>query len=182
MSALWQVPAVVLSLVAWLSSPPSGLGDVAQREALRRNATPKSTASLTNLGQAPEPPPVAAVSLPAQEAPPPAPPATTPAQEVQKPAGEGKDEQWWRARITAARTAVERGQVMADALQSRINALQADVVNIDDPVQQAKARQELGKALGELERVKDQIEADRKNIAAIQEEARRLDVPPGWIR
>jgi hypothetical protein len=72
--------------------------------------------------------------------------------------------------------------VLADALQSRINALQTDVIFTDDPAQQAVLRQELGRALGELERMQEQVEADRQEIADIQEEARRQRVPPGWVR
>jgi hypothetical protein len=67
-------------------------------------------------------------------------------------------------------------------MQSRINALQFDVVNIDDPAQQAQARQALGRALGELDRLQKQVKADRQEIARIQDEARRQRVPPGWIR
>jgi hypothetical protein len=93
-----------------------------------------------------------------------------------------KDEQWWRARMNNAKAAIERDNLLIDALQSRINALQADVVNIDDPVQQGKARQNLGKALGELDLMKQKRDTDTKAIAAIQDEARRASVPPGWIR
>jgi len=92
------------------------------------------------------------------------------------------DEAWWRARITAAKQKLSKDQFMAEAIQSRINGLQRDVVNIDDPLQQNKARQDLGKALLELERTQQQIEADQKTIATIHDEARRLNVPPGWIR
>ncbi len=70
MSALWQTPAVVVMILSWLASPPAGLGEVAQREALRRAATAKATATLTNFGQSADEPPPAAVTLPATEAPP----------------------------------------------------------------------------------------------------------------
>jgi hypothetical protein len=67
-------------------------------------------------------------------------------------------------------------------MQTRINSLQSDVVNIDDPAQQALARQNLGRALGELERLDKQVQADRDEIGRIQDEARRQRVPPGWMR
>lgn len=177
MSALWQNPAIVMALLAWLAAPPATIGDAARREALRRQATPASVASFTNIGQ-PEPaPPPSIVTAPegaVAQTPPPEPPPTAPE--------ERHDEKWWRARIAAARSSLERDQVLADGMQSRINALQTDVVFRDDPVQQAELRRQLGKALGELERLKTQIEADQKAIVDIQEEARRKDVPPGWIR
>ena len=180
MSTLWQTPAVVVMVLTWLASPPSGLGDIAQREAVRRAATPKATKTLTNFGQPPDEAPPAAVTMPAQAAP----PAVTPpsAEEAAPPAEPKKDEKWWRARVAGVRTAIERGETMAAALQSRINALQTDVVNIDDPAVQAKARNDLGKALGELDRQNKQIEADKKALVDLQEEARRLNVPAGWIR
>lgn len=175
MTTLWQTPAIVAALLAWLATPPASIGDAARREALRRQATPASTASFTNIGQ-PEPVPPPSVVAPPETvvAEPPTPTATT--------TEERHDEKWWRARITAARTALERSQILADAMQSRINALQTDVVNRDDPFQQAQLRRQLGQALGELERLKDQIEADKKTITDIQEDARRKDIPPGWIR
>jgi hypothetical protein len=176
MSSYWQFSAVVL-VAAWLASPPQSIGDLAQREKVRRALTPKSTAVLTNLGQPPE---VTPAMLP------PAPDRPAVVDRAPDPPRAGvppeKDEQWWRARITAARAAVERDQVLADALQSRINGLQADVVNWDDPAWQAKLRGDLQRALAELERMQRQIAEDRRLILVIQDEARRLDVPPGWIR
>lgn len=179
MTSFWQAPALVLVVVTWLTTPPASIGDAARREALRRQLTPKSTASLSNFGLPPEPEPAAVVSVPppAAEPPPPgAPAAPSPASEPKR------DEKWWRARIAAARAAFERDEVLTDAMQSRINALQTDVVNRDDPAQQALLRQQLGKALGEFERLKNQLDADRKAIADIQAEARRQGVPPGWTR
>lgn len=177
MNSYWQVSVVVM-LMAWLVSPRS-IGELAEREKVRRQLMPKSTALLTNAGQAPEvlwvPP---AVPSPEQR-----PPVAEPAAPAPSPATAlARDEQRWRARITAARERLERDQILADALQSRINALQADVVNVDDPVYQAKLRTDLQRVLAELARMNDQIAHDRKDILVIQDEARRLDVPPGWIR
>jgi len=184
LSSLWFTPTAVLWLLTWLASPPASLGEAALRESIRRQATTKSTATLTNLGREEEPPPAAAVSgLPT----PPEPQAAV-AGAAGSPASPAKavdpaqDEQWWRARMNNARLAVDKDNLLIDALQSRINALQADVVNIDDPVQQGKARQNLGKALTELDSMKQKRDTDLKSIAAIQDEARRSNVPPGWIR
>jgi hypothetical protein len=184
MSSLWQMPAVIVLLAAWLSSPPAGLAEVAQREAFRRNATQKSQATLTNLGLPAEPVPPAAVSLPSS-----APPsAGDPAPKTADPAAPGakadppRDENWWRTKMTELRTVADKGQAAANALQTRINKLQADSVNIDDPLKQTKARMDLVKAMDDLDKMKVQIEADRRAIAALQDEARRLSIPAGWIR
>lgn len=187
MNTLWQVPAVLFALLAWLNSPPAGLADIAARETLRRQATPQSKASLTNLNMPPEPVPQSAVSMPPTEPPPADPTAAAAAGEAAgaapaKPGDPPKDETWWRNKMGDLRTTVERGQIAAEALQSRINALQADAVNFDDPIRQARARNDLAKALEELDRVNKKLDADRKAIAALQDEARRANVPAGWIR
>jgi len=185
MNSLWQTPAVVLALLSWLSSPADGLGDIAQREAFRRQATQRSSSSLTNLNGAPSEIPPAAVTLGPAEAVPAD--AGGKAVEAGKPSDPSKDEKpkdenWWRTKMADARTALDRDQLSADALQSRINALKNDSVNLDDPIKQARARQDLGRALDELDRVTKQIDADRKSITALQDEARRANVPAGWIR
>ena len=43
-------------------------------------------------------------------------------------------------------------------------------------------RQQLMLNLAEVERLKGQIEADKKALADIQVEARRAGIPPGWVR
>jgi hypothetical protein len=81
-----------------------------------------------------------------------------------------------------ARQALERNQMYADALQSKINALWADFTARDNPVQRAQIEIERQKALAEQERVKAEIGAQKKAIADLEEEARKAGVPPGWLR
>lgn len=111
--------------------------------------------------------------------------APTPVQE-EKPAeakaGDQKDETWWRTRMTQAREAQRRAEMFAEALQSRINGLTTDVVNRDDPYQRAKLNDDRQKALAELQRVSGEIEQSKKDIAEMEEEARKSGVPPGWLR
>ena len=38
------------------------------------------------------------------------------------------------------------------------------------------------KALSELDRLKDQIQKNKKGLEDLDEEARRAGVPPGWLR
>jgi hypothetical protein len=182
MNALWQTPAIVLAVLSWLSAPPQSLADAARREALRRQMMPKASASLTNAGLPTELPP-AAVTQPEVPAPPAgAPPATPPAAPPAEPAAPPREEKWWRARMDAALTTLERNRLLAESVQSRINSLQADVVNIDDPAQQALKRQQLGQSVNELERLRAQIAADEKAIQDIRTDARKNNIPPGWIR
>ena len=97
------------------------------------------------------------------------------------PAGQG-DEAAWRARITQAREALRRNETFLEALQTRVNALGNDFRNSGDSAQQAKVTQDRLKALEELERVKADVELSKKQIADIEEEARKAGVPPGWVR
>jgi hypothetical protein len=190
-NSLLQAPAVVVAVLTWLSATPTSLADAARREALRRQLTAESVQVLTNQDLPPAPA-RAAVQMPVLEAQPETPGAASPAggQAVGAPAPETtaaqpqerRDEAWWRARMTTAQESLERDRVLAEAMQSRINALQADVVNRDDPAQQAQLRQQLQRALDELDRLNRQIAAGEQAIRDIQTEARRQRVPPGWLR
>jgi len=95
---------------------------------------------------------------------------------------QSKDEAAWRGRITAAREALARSTSFAEALQSQVNGLMNDFINRDDPVQRAAIEERRLKAVAELERTQREIEANRKAIVAIEEEARKAGVPAGWLR
>jgi hypothetical protein len=84
--------------------------------------------------------------------------------------------------MQGARDALQRSQVFAEALQSRINGLTTDATSRDDPAQRAAVATDRQKALAELNRVKDDIARQTKAIADIQDEARRGGIPPGWVR
>jgi len=75
-----------------------------------------------------------------------------------------------------------RAEIMRSALESRINALQADFVNRDDPAQRAAIAQDRQKAIDEMARTTAEIDTLKKEIADIQEEGRKAGVPPGWVR
>jgi hypothetical protein len=181
---MWQVPSAVLAVVAWLTAPPTSLGDIAQREAVRRLAAPKATVTLSNIGLPTEPEPASSVTLPP---PPVADPDVAAPPDPPVPPGadakeEKKDEKWWRERVASAREAIDQGVAAVMTIQTRINKLESDAVNLDDPAQQARARTELAEAIVELRKTNEKIEADRRALAAIQGEARRLNVPAGWVR
>jgi hypothetical protein len=111
-----------------------------------------------------------------------APGAQAPAQPEQPAAGEKRDQAYWKQRIQQARDALQRAQIFAEALQSRINALTTDFTARDDPAQRDLIATDRQKALAELDRVKQEIADHNKAIGAIQDEARRAGVPPGWLR
>jgi hypothetical protein len=92
------------------------------------------------------------------------------------------DEKFWRGRVDAARGELQRQELFLEALQSRVNALTTDFVNRDDPAQRATIAADRQKALAEMEAVRKEIDRAKKQIADIEEEARKAGVPPGWLR
>src|SRR5688572_24342974 len=192
----------LFAIAAATAAPAQTLGDVARQEAERRK-TIKSTAKvITNeslrreLPPAPSPgapAPVAAATPPpadgAAAAPAPgaavAPGSPAPAAAPAAPAAAPppvNDEAAWRKRMADARDALQRAEIFAEALQSRINALSTDFVNRDDPAQRNTISAERQKALAELDRVKQDIQTQQKAITAVQDEARKAGVPAGWVR
>ncbi len=109
-------------------------------------------------------------------------PATTTAEDTPETPGAPTGEDQWRNRITAARQAQERAQLMVEALQNRVDGLWAEFTSRDDPAQRAVIEQNRQTALDELENTQTEVEDLTQQIADIQEEARRANVPPGWLR
>ena len=177
------VPALLVVVIAAWSVPASAqsLAAVARKEEARRKQVKQPSKVITNKDlkpvTAPPPPPAAPADAPAP-ADGEAPAETAPDEEQQRE----QDEQAWRNKMADARQALERSQMYADALQSKINALWGDFTARDNPVERAQIEIERKKAIAEQERVKAEIEAQTQTIADLEEEARKAGVPPGWIR
>ena len=92
------------------------------------------------------------------------------------------DEQRWRDRMTEARLAVERAERRAAELQTRADRLWADFTARDDPAQRAAIEQERLAALAELEETRTEADELARAVDDLRDEARRADVPPGWLR
>ena len=194
MTRLIAILAVFLAVAPPLAAAQT-LADVAKTEESRRKAVKKPAKIIGNNDLKPDMGKPASTTAtptdPAAPAPTPTPTPTPgaaavniplspdPADAAAKPAA---DEAAWKGRIASARAALERTRLFADALQSRINALNTDFVNRDDPAQRSVIEQDRIKALAELERVKKEMSDQTKAIAAIQEEARMAGVPAGWVR
>jgi len=173
--------AVVLAIP--ITSSAQSLADVARAEESRRKAVTKPAKVYTNVDLRPditEPPPT--------NMSPATPSSSTEVPSVNLPGGQAqstapeKDQAYWSGRINAARQALDRSRIFADALQSRINALTADFTARDDPAQRAQIELERQRAVAELDRVKKEMAEQTKAIADIEEEARKAGVPPGWLR
>jgi len=182
-----HIPALLTIVALGTASVPLAgqtLADVAKKEEERRKNVKATGKTYTNkdLGSLP----------PGTPAPPPAPtPAAAAAdasaakdKETEK-SGEKepvKDQAYWSGRMKELQTQLQRDQTYVDAMQTRVNSLATDFVNRDDPAQRGALASERQKVLGELDRLKKQIEAEKKAIADLEEEARRANVPPGWLR
>jgi hypothetical protein len=180
----WTGTVALAIALAAAAAAAQSLGEVARKEQARRKNVPGSGKVYTN------------DNIRGGSAGAPMTPAAVPAQAPASPsAGQGKgdekapdaadpkkDEAHWRARVSAARSGLERARAFQDALQSQINGLSTDFLARDDPAQRASIGEKRQKALAELERVKKDIAGFEKELRDIEEEARRAGVPPGWLR
>jgi hypothetical protein len=182
--------ALVLAYASLASAQSSGmrpLADVAKAEEARRKDVNKPAKVITNNDLKPDiskgiaTPAVAGPAESATTAPANATPGA-PAAAAKPDAAGAKDQAYWAGRMKDAREKQQRSQMFADSLQTRINSLTTDFVNRDDPAQKAKLEADRKAAVAELERVKKEIDAHGKAIAAIEDEARRAGVPAGWLR
>lgn len=188
------VAVLALALGGWLGARTAAgqsLGEVARREAERRKAAVGPVKVYTNDSLRPVP------------APDTVPPSTAPVLEPgaapgdrsragdqaaatgQAPSGEKDpkaDPEYWRKRMADLRSQRDRNAFMMEAVQSRINALWADFTARDDPAQRAVLESDRQRALAELERMKKDQEAFDKQVTDLYEEARRANVPAGWLR
>ena len=93
-----------------------------------------------------------------------------------------RDETYWRGLVTAARNARQRAELVAAALQNRVDGLWAEFTARDDPFQRSVIEQDRLDALEELESTQADMERLDREIRGIEEDARRAGVPPGWLR
>lgn len=184
--------ALALVLGAGVSQAQS-LADVARMEEARRKAVKEAAKVYTNRdlrGGDVQPARVVPSPTPAPIEPGASAPAGQPPAEAGKaPAATDaadhaglKDREYWTDRMTTSREDLARAEVLYAAVQSRINALTTDFVNRDDPAQRTVIAADKQKALDELARLDKERERLKKQILAIQEEARKAGVPAAWVR
>lgn len=188
MTRLIAILAVFLAIAPPLAAAQS-LADVAKAEEARRKSVKKPAKTYDNTALKPDfstPAPATPADPSAPVTPPPGaaaveiPLSPDPGAETGETPASG--EKFWAGRMSTARALLDRTRLFADALQSRINALNTDFVNRDDPAQRSVIEQDRNKALAELEKVKREMTDQTKAIADIQEEARKAGVPAAWVR
>jgi hypothetical protein len=186
---------MALLLMARPTSLPAqdlrSLADVARAEEARRKAvkTPAKVYTNDDLKPGDERGAVAPPAAPAAEAATNKPAAATTKPETEKPAPPAakeeeprKDEKYWKGRMAALREGIARNKILTDALQSRVNALNTDFANVDDPGQRAVIEENRKTALVEMDRVNRDTDRLNKAMFDLAEEARKASVPPGWLR
>jgi hypothetical protein len=186
------IPAALFSILTLAGGVATvraqSLADVAQKEEERRKTVKPAGKVITNKDLVDVPPPPAAVTPPddakaaeakAAEAAKTAKPAEPGAEDSKAPV---KDQAYWSGRMKELRSKLELDEISAEAFQARINSLNADFVNRDDPAQRGVISQNRQKAVAALEGLTKSIADGKKAIADFEEEARRAGVPPGWLR
>ncbi len=182
---------VCVVLVHWFVPPvcaqPPSLADVAAMERERRATLDETSKVYTNddlrgglrLTTGSVPPQVDVDSRPAPDtaATPPDDPEATP-----EPDPPTRDEEYWRERITSARDGRRRAELMAAALQNRIDGLWAEFTARDNPLRRSEIEQNRNDAIQELQRTEAEVDRLSQEILDIHEETRRSGVPPGWLR
>jgi hypothetical protein len=195
------ISTIAAALLISTTARAQSLADVAAAEAKRRKTQTRPTKVYTNddLGgtlQTPAGSPVTAAAEPSTGAASataanggkPADAATPPRDEASADSNraqavdEKKTEAYWKSRASAIQQSLARQKVLMEAMQSRINALNAEALSVDDPGRHAMLQTNLTTAVGEMERLKQETEKLNKDWTATQEEARRANIPPGWLR
>jgi hypothetical protein len=155
------------------------LNDLSKQEEERRKdvKTPGKVYTNKDLGAPPQ-----TFAAPADPAKPAAPATPAPAADDKAKDGPAKDQKYWSARKKELDAKLERDKVLADAMQSRINALAADFTARDDPAQRAGIERDRQRAIAELDGLQKAIKDGQKAVADLEEEARKAGAPPGWLR
>lgn len=91
-------------------------------------------------------------------------------------------EQYWRKLMSDARGALARSSSYLVALQERARGLMTQMATNEDPAVRSTAAATRKKVLEDIDRLKSDMVAQAEAIAKIEADARKANVPPGWIR
>jgi hypothetical protein len=188
MKRILSASLAILLVGAAAPARAQSLAEIAKKEADRRKAAgpegkpaPKKVYTNDDLKPAPPPSPGPVPATPAPDAKAASSKDAADKDAAKKPEDD-KGEEYWRGRMAQAREELRRDEMFREALQTRINSLTNDFSARDDPYQRAQLADDRQKAVAEMDRVTQEIDALKKKIADIEEEARQAGVPPGWLR
>ncbi len=180
--------AVGLLLATAASVTAQSLAEVARKEEERRKAvkTPSRTYTIDDLkpyGRVQVAPPVPAT--PAAPAGAGGAAATTAAaaaagQPAAEPEAE-KDEAYWRKSFGDVRSKLETRRAMLQAVDGRVQTLATDP-SIIDPALRGTLDRERTRLVTEADKLRQEVAELTRALAALEDEARRTNVPVGWIR
>jgi hypothetical protein len=172
--------AFAWSGVAWSQT----LGDVAKKEEERRKSITAPGKSYTNDDLRRYPVTTPDPATPPAEAKPKAGEDTAGGAVDAKTAAPSVDlgEDYWRKLIGDARSTRARSTTYLEALDSRIRAMTAEFYGQEDSAKRAAVWAQRTRVLEDMERLKQDMTEQDKAISKIEEDARKANVPPGWIR
>lgn len=116
-------------------------------------------------------------TIPAPSAPPET-PSTEPARQEEYRRAAMKDEMYWKDRMQGLRSKLDDDRTLFAAANTHAAAIGKQLELRPDRVLRAQWED----ALAEASRLKALVTNDVRAIATAEEEARRANVPPGWLR
>jgi hypothetical protein len=94
-----------------------------------------------------------------------------------------RDEQYWRSRALEIRLRWRQAVDDARDLEQKSAELRQQFYREDDPfIRDNRIKPEWDRVLDRLRQARLDVEAARKELAELQEEGRRADALPGWLR
>lgn len=96
----------------------------------------------------------------------------------------GHDEAWWKNEMRTAdvRAADSERQLQQARDQRRMASDQMQAAVKAGSIVFAQAQEAFNRAAAEVNRLEAQVRNDRAAVERVKEDARRADVPPGWLR
>lgn len=100
---------------------------------------------------------------------------------------EEKDrERDWRERFAVRRKEISDAEATVKGLEAKLAALNLDAdpnaPDLMDPNRMQKREAAIQAATADLEKAREEVARLRRELSALEDEARRASVPPGWTR
>jgi hypothetical protein len=110
--------------------------------------------------------------------------ALAPVEEPTPPPPDEETERYWEDRANQQRRAITDAEVQVAVLEQRISELRNDrnPTNVMDPNREQTRQAQIAQAQADLEAARIALEAAKRGLADLEEEARRKNIPPGWLR
>jgi len=176
------VTLIVTAVIANHGLVAQSLGELARREAERRKRieTPSKIITDKDLEPAESSPTSAQVAPAAPSAPPPD--AAGVMNTPPEPKYVARDPSYWLNRMRELRTRGDFLKLQAAALEKRADELQTDFETFRNPRHRGVSELERQRLRTERALVLADLAATHKQVVDLEEEARRSNVPPGWLR